>query len=52
MNTNFIQNLQTRYKAGLPGRLFQIKMAFSTRVQFMDAPAHARQSAVLGLFFF
>ncbi len=52
MNTNFIQNLQTRYNAGLPGRPFQIKMAFSTRVQFMDAPAHARQSAVLGLFFF
>ncbi len=51
-HANFIQNLITRYNAGLPGRSFQINMAFSARVQFMEAPENARQSAVLALLFF
>ena len=49
---NFIKNLQNRHQEGLPGRLFQIKMSFSARIQFMDAPENARQSAVLALLFF
>ena len=49
---NFIQNLQNRFQEGLPGRSFQIKMSFSARIQFMDVPANARQSAVLALLFF
>lgn len=52
MKNNFIENLQNRYTEGLPGRLYQIKMSFSKRIQFMDAPEKARQSAVLALLFF
>ena len=44
-----LNQLQKRYDEGLPGKPFQLNMAFSTRIQSMEAPATAKKSAVLVL---
>jgi 8-oxo-dGTP pyrophosphatase MutT (NUDIX family) len=50
MNFSFIEQLQTRYAQGLPGRPFQEKMASSfARSRSMEAPPNARKAAVLAL---
>lgn len=46
-----LNQLQKRYSKGLPGRSFQLEMAFSARIQSMVAPATAKKSAVLVLIY-
>ena len=46
-----IDQLQKRYAQGLPGRSFQLELAFSARIQSMEAPPTAKKSAVLVLIY-
>ena len=46
-----LSQLQNRYAQGLPGRTFQLELAFSARIQSMEAPATAKKSAVLVLIY-
>ena len=46
-----LTQLQNRYSKGLPGKPFQLEMAFSARIQSIEAPATAKKSAVLVLIY-
>ena len=48
---DFISKLKNKYAEGLPGRKFQLELAFSARIQSMEAPPTAKKSAVLVLIY-
>ncbi len=49
MQDTFIERLTKRYKRGLPGRDYQLKMAAILKRTIFDAPPTARKAAVLML---
>lgn len=51
MPHNFIHELQQKLQRPLPGRDAQLKMAHITRRLYVEAPAEARQAAVLAPLF-
>ena len=48
---SFIHQLKLNFKRPLPGRTAQYKMAHAVRRNPIEAPDHARQAAVLALFY-
>lgn len=51
MTDSFIQKIQTRLAAPLPGIPAQLKMAHVTRSKYVAPPPHARQAGVMATLF-